>query len=141
MTFGKKIHSCPYFAARHMMEWADLILCPYNYLIDPVIRDSVSISFFFFFFHFKKKHNLLQMLIKLKDQVVIIDEAHNIENICRDVGSTTFREDHLAEIIDDCRLVFVGTNNSVYQELQYYLEKFLNMIQNQALPETVSIVD
>ena len=44
---GKSAKSCPYFAARAMMEEADIIFCPYNYLLDPVIRDSVR-NFIFY---------------------------------------------------------------------------------------------
>ena len=44
-------------------ENAELIFCPYNYLLDPVIRRAVQID--------------------LEDAVIILDEAHNIEDICR----------------------------------------------------------
>lgn len=42
---------------------AELVFCPYNYLIDPVIRKSMSID--------------------IRDAVLIFDEAHNIEDISR----------------------------------------------------------
>lgn len=32
---------CPYFATRGLRSGADIVFCPYNYLIDPVIRKSV----------------------------------------------------------------------------------------------------
>ena len=44
-------------------EAAELIFCPYNYILDPVIRRAVQID--------------------LQDAVIILDEAHNIEDICR----------------------------------------------------------
>ena len=44
-------------------EHAELIFCPYNYLLDPVIRRAVQID--------------------VEDAVLILDEAHNIEDICR----------------------------------------------------------
>ncbi|KAL6122270.1 RAD3-like DNA-binding helicase [Nucleospora cyclopteri] len=64
---GKKCAGCPYFAARELAEDAEVIFAPYNYLIDPNIRKSLD--------------------IKLEDSVVIIDEAHNIEDTCRSSGS------------------------------------------------------
>ena len=44
-------------------EHAELIFCPYNYLLDPVIRRAVQVD--------------------VEDAVLILDEAHNIEDICR----------------------------------------------------------
>lgn len=39
---GHKVHACPYFTARGLLSTADLIICPYNYLVDPSIRETVS---------------------------------------------------------------------------------------------------
>lgn len=43
VSLGRKLRACPYFAARELMVGADIVFCPYNYLLDPQIRDSVSI--------------------------------------------------------------------------------------------------
>ncbi|XP_056412675.1 Fanconi anemia group J protein [Hyla sarda] len=64
---GKKLRACAYYAARELMVEADIIFCPYNYLLDSQIRESMDIS--------------------LKDQVVILDEAHNIEDCARESAS------------------------------------------------------
>ncbi|NXP50902.1 FANCJ protein, partial [Heliornis fulica] len=72
---GKKLRACPYFAARELMVGADIVFCPYNYLLDPQIRDSME--------------------IKLKDQVVILDEAHNIEDCARESVSYGVTESQL----------------------------------------------
>ena len=44
-------------------EDAELTFCPYNYLVDPVIRKSMGID--------------------IRNAVLIFDEAHNIEDISR----------------------------------------------------------
>lgn len=44
VKLGKEIHSCSYYAARELMQGASIVFCPYNYLLDPMIRDSVSRS-------------------------------------------------------------------------------------------------
>lgn len=41
-SFGKDIGVCPYFGARSLMDQAEIIFCPYNYIVDPHIRESVS---------------------------------------------------------------------------------------------------
>lgn len=39
---GKKLKACPYYTARELIEDADIVFCPYNYLLDAQIRESVS---------------------------------------------------------------------------------------------------
>lgn len=77
---GKKCAGCPYYAARILNEDADVIFAPYNYLIDPRIRESTGIS--------------------LENSVVIIDEAHNIEDVCRSSGSIELTS-RLIEIVQN----------------------------------------
>lgn len=42
VSLGKRLRSCSYYAARELMQDASIIFCPYNYLLDPMIRESVS---------------------------------------------------------------------------------------------------
>jgi len=42
VSLGKKVAACPYYGARSLMNDAEIIFCPYNYIIDPSIRESVS---------------------------------------------------------------------------------------------------
>ena len=60
---------CPYFASRVLAADASLVFCPYNYLIDPAVRDAMD--------------------VKVAGAVVIFDEAHNIEDVSRDAASYT----------------------------------------------------
>ncbi|XP_069948696.1 Fanconi anemia group J protein homolog isoform X4 [Cherax quadricarinatus] len=75
VTLGKKIKACPYYVARSLMATAEIIFCPYNYLIDPLIRESMDIS--------------------LCGQVVVLDEAHNIEDSAREAASCTLTQDEI----------------------------------------------
>jgi Rad3-related DNA helicase len=77
-TFARKHGGgCPYFAARMIAEQPDteLVLCPYNYLMDPMISAALGID--------------------LTDAIVILDEAHNAEDISRSAAS---REVELSDI-------------------------------------------
>jgi regulator of telomere elongation helicase 1 len=58
---------CPYFLSKDLKDNADIIFMPYNYLLDSKIR----------------KHQA----IDLRNKVVLLDEAHNIEKICEDAAS------------------------------------------------------
>ena len=42
VELGREKQACPYYAARAMAKHAHIVFCPYNYLIDPSIRSSVS---------------------------------------------------------------------------------------------------
>lgn len=77
------------------------------------------------------------MSIDLSDDVVIIDEGHNIEGICRDTGSTDLREDTISEASDDCNECFKVSNNASYLVVVYYLDDIKKLIQEEYLPELV----
>ena len=64
---GKSHKVCPYFLQKNRVEFADLILMPYNYLIDPKIRENFKIDY--------------------SNSIIIFDEAHNIEKVAEDVAS------------------------------------------------------
>ncbi|KAM4570874.1 regulator of telomere elongation helicase 1 isoform 2-T2 [Fundulus diaphanus] len=68
VKFGNKQRVCPYYLSRSLKQQADVILMPYNYLLDPTSR---------------RAHN-----IELNGAVVIFDEAHNVEKTCEE--STSF---------------------------------------------------
>ncbi|XP_066491855.1 Fanconi anemia group J protein [Tiliqua scincoides] len=75
VKLGKKLRACAYYAARELMQEAEIVFCPYNYLLDPQIRESMEIN--------------------LKDQVVILDEAHNIEDCARESASYSVTDTQL----------------------------------------------
>jgi hypothetical protein len=70
---------CPYYLSQALAEKAELIFAPYNYILDPGIRNAMGIN--------------------LSNSVVILDEAHNIEDILRESGSGKFKEIELCEMI------------------------------------------
>ncbi|KAF6159788.1 hypothetical protein GIB67_030046 [Kingdonia uniflora] len=72
---GRTVKGCSYFAARSMAEEAQLIFCPYSYIMNPTIRRAMEVD--------------------LKEAIVILDEAHNIEDMAREAGSVDVEEDML----------------------------------------------
>jgi len=75
----KEHEMCPYYAARELIDLVDIVFCPYNYLINPSIRASMKID--------------------LKGKIVIIDEAHNIEDMCRKQANCIIEKKKLEEKI------------------------------------------
>ncbi|NWX92194.1 FANCJ protein, partial [Nothoprocta ornata] len=93
VSLGKKLRACAYFAARELMLGADIVFCPYNYLLDPQIRESMDIN--------------------LKGQVVILDEAHNIEDSARESVSYSVTENQLRSAREELDLM---VNNNIRQK-------------------------
>jgi Rad3-related DNA helicase len=66
-SLGKRRGGCPYFSSRRKIDSAQVVFCPFNYIIDPHIRKATGID--------------------LENCVVIFDEGHNIADVCRDAAS------------------------------------------------------
>lgn len=100
---GKKCAGCPYFAARGMQEDADVIFAPYNYLIDSNVRESSE--------------------IKLENAILIIDEAHNIEDCCRSAGSLEISSRTIEFVINE--LISAVKKSALLGEIK---NEFLSLI-------------
>ncbi|KAL2876795.1 TFIIH/NER complex ATP-dependent 5'-3' DNA helicase subunit [Colletotrichum sp. CLE4] len=76
LKYGEQHKQCPYFTARRMMQFCNVIIYSYHYLLDPKIAERVSREL-------------------SKDCIVVFDEAHNIDNVCIESLSTDITEDSL----------------------------------------------
>ncbi|XP_014471905.1 PREDICTED: Fanconi anemia group J protein-like isoform X2 [Dinoponera quadriceps] len=112
LSLGKRIGACPYFAARSLMADAEIVMCPYNYIIDPNIRESMQIN--------------------LKGNVIILDEAHNIEDICREVASVDIKDTKLVAASEECEILSHNrkVNENMYTTIYTYLRKFVQFLTN-----------
>lgn len=78
---GYSEHSpCPYYLSRALEKHAELVFAPYNYILDPSIRNALEID--------------------LSGSVCILDEAHNVEDTLRESGSGKFGEIELCEMAE-----------------------------------------
>ncbi|KAL5117421.1 TFIIH/NER complex ATP-dependent 5'-3' DNA helicase subunit [Pleosporales sp. CAS-2024a] len=76
LKYGEQHKQCPYFSARRMMSYCNVIIYSYHYLLDPKIAERVSKEL-------------------SKDCIVVFDEAHNIDNVCIESLSIDITEDSL----------------------------------------------
>ncbi|KAB8074968.1 hypothetical protein BDV29DRAFT_172703 [Aspergillus leporis] len=76
IKYGEEHKQCPYFSARRMMPFCNVIIYSYHYLLDPKIAERVS----------RELSN---------DCIVVFDEAHNIDNVCIESLSIDITEDSL----------------------------------------------
>ncbi|KAF5785083.1 putative DNA helicase chromatin remodeling SNF2 family [Helianthus annuus] len=72
-AFGKEKGWCPYFLARHMVQFANVVVYSYQYLLDPKVAGIIS----------KEMQ---------RESVVVFDEAHNIDNVCIEALSVSVRK-------------------------------------------------
>lgn len=88
-SFGNKEVTCPFFLSRHSArsDECDVLFVPYNYLLDESIRGTLDIDW--------------------ANDIIIIDEAHNLESICADAVSFDLTpavrsacDDQLAKVIE-----------------------------------------
>jgi len=83
LAFGKAAQLCPFYYVREVQHEADVLFVPYNYLIDAQSRKALNIS--------------------LQSDVVIFDEAHNIERAFADAASFDLTTTQLASCIREVR--------------------------------------
>lgn len=67
MKAGQKTKCCPYFLSKELKQNADIVFMPYNYLLDPKTRKAQG--------------------VELQNNVVLLDEAHNVEKMCEEAAS------------------------------------------------------
>jgi regulator of telomere elongation helicase 1 len=82
---GEKLRHCPFFRMRKLQPTADLVLLPYNYILDPKIRELYS--------------------VKLNGNILIFDEAHNLNNIAEESISIEISTACVATCIKEVKTV------------------------------------
>lgn len=75
-ALGRQRRVCPYFLARQMVKYANVVVYSYQYLLDPKVASIVSREM-------------------QKECVVVFDEAHNIDNVCIEALSVSIRKQTL----------------------------------------------
>ncbi|XP_070826529.1 Fanconi anemia group J protein [Chaetodon trifascialis] len=110
VALGKRLRSCSYYAARELMQEASIIFCPYNYLLDPMIRESMDIN--------------------LAGQILVLDEAHNIEDCARESASFTLNHDSLLMCRDELDgMVNNNIRRAKHEPLRNFCYSLINWIQ------------
>uniref|UniRef100_A0A2N9EY99 Helicase ATP-binding domain-containing protein n=1 Tax=Fagus sylvatica TaxID=28930 RepID=A0A2N9EY99_FAGSY len=90
---GRNMGTCPYYGSRSMVPAADLVILPYQSLLSKSSRESLGLN--------------------LKNNIVIIDEAHNLA-------------DSLISMYDS-KLTLSQLEN-VHSHIERYFERFRNLL-------------
>ncbi|KAG0244286.1 Fanconi anemia group J protein [Mortierella sp. GBA43] len=105
--------ACPYFASRSLAEQAELVFCPYNYLIDPHICKAMDID--------------------LRNAIVILDEAHNIEDAACEAGGLELTMDVLNQAVDEFDFMVIHGKGHLAHSSQMLFdlsEMFLDILKD-----------
>ncbi|XP_058098589.1 uncharacterized protein LOC131243331 isoform X2 [Magnolia sinica] len=109
VKLGQAVKGCSYFAARSMATEAQLVFCPYTYIINPIIRRAMEVD--------------------IKGAIVILDEAHNIEDMARDAGSLDVEEEVLDILQTELgQLCLVDSVAMIYQPLYDVIQGIISWI-------------
>ncbi|KAK4753383.1 hypothetical protein SAY87_022181 [Trapa incisa] len=102
---GQVVRGCSYYAATSMAGDAQLVFCPYSYLVNPVIRGAMDVD--------------------IKGAVIIFDEAHNIEDITREAGSVDIEEDVLDKLHNELKEL-LAIDSLIYQPLCEIIQELID---------------
>lgn len=91
-NIGYDDRMCPYFYTREVSVNADLILLPYNYLLDNSIRATLKVDW--------------------QNSVIIFDEAHNLEKVASDASSFTLSSTDIAACLQELQSVLRKLNEN-----------------------------
>ena len=119
---GKAEEVCPYFHTRTAAQDAQILLVPYNYLLDATIRKTLDVDW--------------------DGSIVIFDEAHNLEQVACDAVSVSLTSADLAACIEELQQTLKElknreANKSLSEGLasedkripdKYYVVKLLKML-------------
>ncbi|GJQ84726.1 hypothetical protein Trydic_g21131 [Trypoxylus dichotomus] len=81
ITLGMTHKFCPYYMAKELKHESDIVFMPYNYLLDPKAKRALG--------------------IELYDNIIILDEAHNVEKMCEDSASIQIKSTDITLCIEE----------------------------------------
>ena len=98
---GKSHKFCPYFFEKDKSKNSDIIFLPYNYIFDMKV--------------------LYRSKLILNNSILIIDEAHNLQDICCDSVSIDLNTNVIEEIINDLKSLKI-----YFEELESFGQRSSN---------------
>nr|XP_056702564.1 ATP-dependent DNA helicase DDX11 [Euleptes europaea] len=115
VALGKEAKACPYYGSRFAIPAAQLVVLPYQMLLHEATRNASG--------------------IKLKDQVVIIDEAHNLIDTITCIYSAQVSgsqlccaHSQLSQYMERYRKRLKAKNLMYIKQIIFLLEKFVTVL-------------
>lgn len=99
---AKKYNVCPFELALDLATWADVVICDYNYIFDPIAA--------------------LKRFIDNKDFVLLIDEAHNLVDRAREMYSASFSKKQILAVKREMGKAYKDISKPLAKLNEYLLE-------------------
>ena len=96
---------CPYYISQLLSSHAEIVFAPYEYILDENIRNRVNFS--------------------LDNSVVVLDEAHNIEDKLRSNGSVELQEDRLRNLTT----MLQGYRDPLVNDILWFVVDLVNYLE------------
>ena len=105
-SFCIKKKICPYFFCKSLMKESKIIICNYQWLVNPNIR-----PFFFWY---------IQAV--LGSCICIFDECHNLLDVCCDVNSTKLTPRSLSYCINELNFLDVNIHKQIIAKISDFIK-------------------
>ncbi|KJE05212.1 chromosome transmission fidelity protein 1 [Cryptococcus gattii NT-10] len=109
VAVGKKSCVCPYYATRKAVKQSQIVILPYNLLLQKNAREALGIN--------------------LKNQVVVIDEAHNLIDTILSIYSTTLTSVNLANALSQLRQYLQRFKSRLKSKHSLWIQQVLSLLQ------------
>ncbi len=85
--YGQDCGVCPFQLSRELLPHAELVLMPYNYVLDHRIRSTIAKT------------------LRFQNAVIIFDEAHNVPRVAEDASSFDISVSSLRKCMDEIKQI------------------------------------
>lgn len=115
LEYSEKYRVCPYELSFEAAQWADSVICDYNYVFDP---------------HVNRK----SLFSEQSGSILLIDEAHNLLDRARDMYSAVLKKEDFVAM----KKIFREKNKELVRKLQNCNSQLLRMSkQKEEIPDHI----
>ncbi|BBM03486.1 ATP-dependent DNA helicase [Microbulbifer sp. GL-2] len=107
---------CPFELSLQMLPWADLVVCDFNYVFDPLVRLSAL-----------RDHSLRRALL--------VDEAHNLSSRAREMYSVTLSREETRRAAASCK----GSRPQLQRSIQALSRAIDRWVKQLKISETPTV--
>lgn len=109
-TLGRRMKLCPYYASRSAIPSAEVLTLPYPLLLQSAARKALGVS--------------------VKDNIIIIDEAHNLMDAIADTYSISLRLNQLEQAIRQTTAYVIRFKNRLKGKNRVYVTQVLRLLNS-----------